>query len=203
MKKINNYSKFDYSFKPEYLIIDTYNDRYDDIDSYVLDFKAFLEDNDYKIVGEGTDMAGLTGYSTLTFWDWYYEELNREEEDFWDSFRLAIKDEPLYTRSVITGSCGTWMGDREIVPTLVDNLYDAVIKCLKDCDYYNLTIKDNVLYVQGTHHDGTNYFEIRLVNSDNYDKINYWDDDEDGDITTFFENKNNFIEFYWDFFGLA
>lgn len=202
MKSINNYSKFDYSFNPEYLLIDTY-DRYDDIDCYLEDFELFCEDNGYEIEGEGNEMVGLYLGGKIRFWDWFYEELNREDEDFWDTFRLAIKDEPLYTRSVITGSCGTWMSNIKIVPTLVDNLYDAVMKCLKDCDYYKLTIKDNVLYVQGTHHDGTNCFEIRLVNSDNYDKINYWNDEEDGDIEKFFEDKNNFNEFYWDFFGLA
>ena len=129
--------------------------------------------------------------------------MNDEDNDFWEGFRLAIKNEPLYTRSVITGNLGLWNGRKTIVPTLVDNLYDAVMKCLTDCELYKLTIKDNVLYVEGSHHDGNNSFEIRLVNSDNYDKLNYWDDEEDGDIEKFFEDKNNFNQFYWDFFGLA
>lgn len=202
MKTINDYLKFDYSLNNEYLLIDTY-DRDDDINCYLEDFKEFCEDNDYVIVGKNTEMEGLYLGGKITFWDWYYKETSMEDEEFWYSFRKAIKNEPLCTRSVITGSCGLWDGNRTIVPTLVDNLYDAVIKCLKDCEYYKLTIKDNVLYVQGSHHDGTNCFEIRLVNSENYDKINYWDDKEDGDIEKFFEDKNNFNEFYWDFFGLA
>lgn len=200
MKKIADYSKFNYTINPEYLLIDTYNRHEDD---YVEYFKEYCEVNDYTIKGEGTDMEGLYLGGKVTFWDWFYETTAEEDEEFWDSFRKAIKKEPLYTRCVILGTCGTWMGNRQIVPTLVDNLYDAVMKCLKDCDYYKLSMKDNVLHVKGTHHDGTNTFEIRLVNSDNYDKINYWDDEKDGDIEKFFENKNNFNEFYWDFFGLA
>lgn len=200
MKKIADYSKFDYSFNPEYLLIDTYNR---DADDYVEYFKEYCEDNDYTIKGEGTDMKGFYLGGKVTFWDWFYETTADEDEEFWDGFRKAIKKEPLNTRCVILGTCGTWMGNRTIVPTLVDNLYDAVIKCLTDCDYYKLTIKDNVLHVEGTHHDGTNSFDIRLVNSDNYDKINYWDNEKDGDIEKFFEDKNNFNEFYWDFFGLA
>lgn len=200
MKKITDYSKFDYNFNSEYNLIDTY-DR--DADDYVHDFKDYLEINDYVIKGEGTDMEGLYLGGKLTFWDWFNEETDMEDREFWDGFRNAIKNESLYTRSVITGYCGTWMGNREIVPTLVDNLYNAVMKCLKDCEYYKLSMKDNVLYVQGSHHDGTNYFEIRLVDSDNYDKLNYWNYKKDGDIKKFFEDKNNFNEFYWDFFGLA
>ena len=200
MKTIADYSKFDYSFNPEYLLIDTYNR---DTDDYVEYFKDYCEDNNYTIKGEGTDMEGLYHGGKVTFWDWFYETTADEDKEFWYNFKKAIDKEPLYTRCVILGTCGTWMGNRSIVPTLVDNLYDAVIKCLKDCDYYKLSMKDNVLHVEGTHHDGTNSFEIRLVNSDNYDKINYWNDEKDGDIEKFFEDKNNFNEFYWDFFGLA
>lgn len=200
MKSIKDYLKFDYSINKEYLLIDTYNR---DADDYVEDFEEYCLDNEFVIEGEGTDMEGLYLGGKITFWDWYYRTINEEDNDFWYDFKTAIKNEPLYTRCVITGNLGLWNGKRTIVPTLIDNLYDAVMKCLKDCEFYKLTIKDNVLYVEGSHYDGNNSFEIRLVNSDNYDKINYWDDEEDGDITTFFENKNNFNEFYWDLFGLA
>lgn len=196
-----NYSKFDYSINKEYTLIDTYNRNADD---YVEDFEIYCKDNEYIIRGEGTEMVGLYLGGKITFWDWYYQTLNYEDNDFWDGFRLAIKNEPLYTRCVIVGNLGLWNGRKTIIPTLVDNLYDAVMKCLTDCEYYSLIIKNNVLYVKGSHHDGTNSFEIRLVNSDNYDKLNYWDDDDDdGDIEKFFEDKNNFNQFYWDFFGLA
>ena len=200
MKSIKDYTKFDYSVNPEYVLIDTYNR---DADEYVEDFKEYCEVNDYTIVGKDTEMEGLYLGGKITFWDWYYHILEYEDSDFWYTFKNAIKNEPLYTRCVITGNLGLWTGRHGIYPTLVDDLYKAVMKCLKDCEMYKLTIKDNVLYVEGSHHDGTNCFEIRLVNSDNYDKINYWDDEEDGDIEKFFEDKNNFNEFYWDFFGLA
>lgn len=196
MKTIADYLKFD----GEYILIDTYNR---DADDYVEDFEEYCLDNEFVIEGEGTDMEGLYLGGKVTFWDWYYRTMNEEDNDFWDGFRLAIKNEPLFTRCVITGNLGLWNGRKTIVPTLVDNLYDAVIKCLTDCELYKLTIKDNVLYVEGSHHDGRNSFEIRLVNSDNYDKLNYWDDEEDGDIEKFFDDEKNFNEFYWDFFGLA
>ena len=196
MKILADYLKFD----GECVLIDTY-DR--DADDYVEDFEEFCNENEFTIKGEGTDMEGLYLGGKVTFWDWYFQTTNEEDNDFWEGFRLAIKNEPLYTRCVITGNLGLWNGRKTIVPTLVDNLYDAVMKCLTDCELYKLTIKDNVLYVKGSHHDGNNSFEIRLVNSDNYDKLNYWDDEEDGDIEKFFEDKNNFNEFYWDFFGLA
>ena len=200
MKTIADYTKFDYSCTDSFTLIDTFNRNAED---YVEDFEIYCEDNEYVIRGEGTDMEGLYLGGKITFWDWYYRTMNDEDNDFWEDFRLAIKNEPLFTRCVITGNLGLWNGRKTIVPTLVDNLYDAVMKCLTDCELYKLTIKDNVLYVEGSHHDGNNSFEIRLVNSDNYDKLNYWDDEEDGDIEKFFDDEKNFNEFYWDFFGLA
>ena len=204
MKQIKDYTKFDYKINNEYVLINTYNKFDSDVIEYYLeDFKAYCEDNGFEIVGEGTDIVGNYFGGKIKFWDWYYDVTNREDEDFWDGFRIAIKNEPYYTRCVVTGINGGWMGNREIVPTLVDDLYKAVMKCLKDCEYYKLTMKDNVLYVEGTHHDGSNAYEIRLIDSDNYDKLNYWDDEEDGDMEEFFKDGNNFNEFYWDFFGLA
>lgn len=83
------------------------------------------------------------------------------------------------------------------------NLLCAVSKCLKDAYDVVLKVKDNVLYVENHHHDGTNYFEIRLVNADNYDKLLYWDDNTDGDLGDFVNNPNNFNTIYWNYFGLA
>ena len=184
----------------EITLIDTYNR---DTTDYIEDFKQYCLDNKFVIEGEGTDMEGLYLGGKVTFWDWYNQVTQEEDDDFWYSFRKAIKKEPLYTRCVITGNLGLWNGRKTIVPTLVDNLYNAVSECLKDAYDVVLKVKDNVLYVENHHHDGTNCFEIRLVNADNYDKLLYWDDEEDGDIEKFFEDKNNFNEFYWDFFGLA
>lgn len=200
MKTMADYTKFDYSVMKEYTLIDTFNR---DADDYVEDFEEYCLDNEYVIEGDGTDMEGLYLGGKVTFWDWYYSTTEYEDDDFWNSFKNAIEKEPLYTRCVITGNLGLWNGRKTIVPTLVDNLYDAVMKCLTDCMHYSLVIKNNVLYVRGSHHDGTNSFEIRLVNSDNYDKLNYWNDEEDGDIEKFFDDEKNFNQFYWDFFGLA
>lgn len=184
----------------EITLIDTYNR---DTTDYIEDFKQYCEDNEYVIRGEGTDMEGLYLGGRITFYDWYNQVIQEEDDDFWNSFRKAINAETTYTRCLITGAIGRWDGSRKLGINLCDNLWDAVSKCLKDAYDVVLKVKDNVLYVENHHHDGTNYFEIRLVNADNYDKLLYWDDNTDGDLDDFVNNPNNFNIIYWNYFGLA
>lgn len=201
MKMMSDYTKFDFSNNTKYTLIDTFNRNCED---YFQDFKEWAEDiNGYEIEGEEENMVAYFRGGKVTFWNWYYDTLNMEDSDFWEGFRIAIKNEPLYTRCVITGDLGLWTGRHSIYPTLCEDLYSAVMKCLTDAQDCILTIENNVLNVECLHHDGRNYFQIRLVSADNYDKLNYWNDDEDGDMEDYFKDEKNFMEFYWDFFGLA
>lgn len=184
----------------EITLIDTYNR---DTTDYFEDFKEYCLDNEYVIRGTGTNMEGLYLGGKITFYDWYNQVIQEEDDDFWYSFRNAINAETLYTRCLVTGVVGRWNGPHKLGINLCNNLWDAVSKCTNDAYDVVLKVKDNVLYVENYHHDGTNYYEIRLVNSHNYDKLLYWDDNIDGNLDDFINNPNNFNTIYWNFFGLA
>lgn len=190
--------------KNNIVLIDTYNREEKD---YYEMFKDFFydvtndEDTDivkYTIEGEGDEMVAIgNDGSKYNFMDWYYKQCEIEDEDFWYGFRSAQKDRTL--DCVVTGSLGLWDGKHKIYPTCGE-LMEMINKCLKDAYDYVLKIENNVLYVENHHHDGTNYYEIRLVNGENYDKIVYWDDDEDGDFAEFMKNPANFEDFYYEYF---
>ena len=185
-------------------LIDTYN-RNEIAKDYLDDFVQYCNDKNYVIEGEETDMVGLYLGGKVTFWDWFNNLFSDEEQDFWYDFKTAIEKEPNYTRCLITGFVRRWDGYHMLGINLCEDLYSAVSKCV-DGDYEcTIYIDKNVLHVLSYGHDGNSHYEIRLVNSDTYDKLNYepWDKDADGDFEDFLNNPDNFNTFYWNYFGLA
>ncbi len=179
-------------------LIDTYNRNPKD---YIEDFKLWCEDCGYSYTGEDEDdlVAKDDWGISIKFMAWYYDNCQIEEQDFWDNLKDAMENRCL--DCVVTGQLGLWDGRKSIVPVCME-LMDAIYKCLKDAEYYAISIENNVMVITNCHHDGTNKFEIRLVNGENYDKLVYWDDDEDGDIDEFFKDENNFEQFYFEYFGI-
>lgn len=177
-------------------LIDTYNRKASD---YIEEFKLWCEDNGYTYSGEDEDdLVTKDDWGIkIKFMSWFYDTCQVEEQDFWDGFRSAQKDRTL--DCVVTGSLGLWDGKHKIYPTCGE-LMEMIDKCLKDAYDYVLKIENNVLYIENHHHDGTNYYEIRLVNGETYDKIVYWDDEEDGDFAEFMKNPANFEDFYYEYF---
>lgn len=65
---------------------------------------------------------------------------------------------------VITGRLGLWNGSPEIVPTVCKTMVDAIYKCVNTCDEFRISQHASAIIVEGFHHDGTNRFEIHVLN---------------------------------------
>lgn len=65
---------------------------------------------------------------------------------------------------VVCGTVGTWQGDRAICAKRFDNLKDAIYACVKPCDEVVISQRASNILVDGCHHDGTNHFEIHVLN---------------------------------------
>ena len=65
---------------------------------------------------------------------------------------------------VVCGTVGTWQGDRAICAKRFDNLTDAIYACVNPCDEVVISQRASNIIVDGYHHDGTNYFEIHVLN---------------------------------------
>lgn len=82
-------------------------------------------------------------------------------EDFMEGLRYSsIAQRPC----VITGRLGLWNGYTEIAPTVCKTMVDAIYKCVNKCDECCILQHASTIIVMGFHHDGTNRFEIHVLN---------------------------------------
>jgi len=98
-----------------------------------------------------------------------WEDAKRELEDFFSDNKTYI----------IYGNVGRWNGNFKAGHIFTD-FEDAFYKAIKDCDYWEFTDDNGHLLLKCSHHDGTNYFEIREVTergAEYFDRWNYnWSD---------------------------
>lgn len=140
--------------KQELVLLDTYNTEYLDYELY----KEWCELNEVEPKEEGSE----------DYWDWHYRELKCEVDDFFTNFKYSNYQQPC----VITGSVGRRNGTFEIEQARCESLSDAISKCWGRCDDIIVRKRYSVINVEALYHDGTNYFEIRLLSGLGEDR---WD----------------------------
>ena len=97
--------------------------------------------------------------------DDFYSYVNNMHEMEWEDFQTNIEySEVCYNNFwSITGSLGLWYGRKE-VSCVVEGLNEAIMTCIGRCDgYLRVAKKHSVVYVSFSHHDGTNYYELRAL----------------------------------------
>ena len=80
---------------------------------------------------------------------------------------------------ILQGYCGTWRGRAK--GGFVFNSFKELSRAWEDCGYIEIYDENGHLYVKCSHHDGTNLYEIRLLNEKGYDYYanhKWYDDDE-------------------------
>ena len=97
------------------------------------------------------------------FIEWVYGEyLNSEWIDLLDNIKHYSK----YGNSpcVIMGSLGLWNGRHNIYTTKCDDLVSAINKCVGSAQNVVIRLNNGYIEVNAMHHDGTNCFEIHILN---------------------------------------
>ena len=92
--------------------------------------------------------------------DYIYDTLRLE----WDDMIYNIEHSKYESECAVIGKLGLWFGNRDIEPVRESCLSDAIRNCVGKCDYAIIKIVDGHIEVKGIHHDGTNDFEIHLLN---------------------------------------
>ena len=105
--------------------------------------------------------------------DWY-DDIYRELENFFDN----------YDKLLLFGSVGRWTG-RHSGWQVFSSFGDLMTWALKDCDYLKIYEDNGHFYIDCSHHDGSNSFEVRILNergAEYYDNWNYsWNDKRDNE----------------------
>ena len=86
------------------------------------------------------------------------------DEEWFSLLYDRLEFNPYNTDCVILGTLGLWNGKKQIVPTREKTLMEAIKNCCRDCDYNRIDIVDGHIEVTSAHHDGTNVYEIHVLN---------------------------------------
>lgn len=174
-------------------IISTFSYNYP-MEDYFEDFKNYCKDNGYEVQGEEENMIGVYMGGCISFYDYFQESIQTDIENFWD----GLKHTKNKIKCVVTGTIGLWDGTRTIQPKCFENLYKAINTCATNAYDIVVSVENNVISVNAYHHDGTNRFEIYLLNDDDFDCVFNWEEETDGDIMDYI--INNKMEVYYDYF---
>lgn len=124
----------------------------------------------------------LERYPDDTDWkpdsDDIWNELNLMDEIFWDDFKMNFKDFFNENTFILQGNTGRWNG--RFKTGFVFDSFEGMFKAWSDCDYVELYDENGHLYIQCSHHDGTNLYEIRKLTDKGYDyysRHKWYDDD--------------------------
>lgn len=103
--------------------------------------------------------------------DMLIEERYHLEEIYWDDFSYELKR--FFDKSnawLLTGSIGRWDGNYR--GGYIFNTFEEFCKCLEDCAYIEITDNKGHLEVKCSHHDGTNFYEVKRVSDFGYEWYN-------------------------------
>ena len=95
------------------------------------------------------------------FMDW---ESTQKGYDF-DDLITNLNYSPIKNKTcAIVGSVGTWRGKFEIEPYFCKDIETAIYKCVEGCEIRSIIRKGNHIEVNVYHHDGSNSFNIFVLN---------------------------------------
>ena len=119
-----------------------------DVDMYYAAAKEFL-------IEEGLDEDDITD-------DVIWDEVGDEEARAWDEavkYGLIpfLKGKTVLMTGAVQRWDGTYAGGR------IGAFEDLFYALTEDCDYVRITDEDGRLYIEATHHDGTDSMEVRIL----------------------------------------
>lgn len=74
---------------------------------------------------------------------------------------------------MLRGECGRWDGSYGAGYVFTD-FDDMFYKATESCDYIKIWDENGHFYLQCSHHDGTNFYEIKRITDRAYDIIDNW-----------------------------
>lgn len=117
-----------------------------------------------------------------------WDAISEEEDEMYSNAKWELKS--IFgdnEKVIVCGSCGTWRGKFDAM-NIFDNIEKALYACVKDCDYIKIEVEGRKVKVKSSHHDGTNYFEIKKVTDKGkrlYDNWNYQDSPCNNDLSEY------------------
>ena len=109
------------------------------------------------------------------------DEVDTQSEWNWDDFKVEFGRFLGDSNNgfLLVGTCGLWNGTYD--GGCYVNKFDDLYKFWEGCDYIKVYDEGGHLYVKASHHDGTNYAELKELTckGNSYADNHYWDSDRD------------------------
>lgn len=99
---------------------------------------------------------------------WRYEEDERD----WDDVKYELNKFFKGKTVGFFGKVGRWNGTRK--GGYIGEFWDSFYEAMKDCDYFKIYDENGHMYLTCSHHDGTNHFEIKIVNDKGKQYVENW-----------------------------
>lgn len=105
-----------------------------------------------------------------------YNQLYFQDEINYEDFESDFADFIYNNRYILQGSVGTWLGKRD--GGFIFDSFSELSNAWEGCDNLEVYDENGHLYISCSHHDGDNFYEIRMLNSkgDSYYANHYLDD---------------------------
>ena len=100
-----------------------------------------------------------------------WDEMHCLEEEYWDDFSYELKH--FFEKSnawLLTGSIGRWDGNCR--GGYIFNTFEEFCRCFEGCNYIEITDDEGHLKIKCSHHDGTNFYEVKCVSGFVYEWYN-------------------------------
>lgn len=91
------------------------------------------------------------------------KEMSFKDQLIWDDVKGCLEDFLKDRVCIVKGTSGLWYG--RVEGGAVIRSFSELSPAWSDCTYIRFTDVDSHFYIQCSHHDGTNYFELRELNA--------------------------------------
>lgn len=95
-----------------------------------------------------------------------WEQVANNEQWSWEDESTVMKDFFASDYFLLQGSVGTWQG-RKAAGGIISS-FDELSRVWEDCDYLHIYDEGGHFYIECSHHDGTNYFEVKRLTDHGY-----------------------------------
>lgn len=100
--------------------------------------------------------------------EWRYRQTEWDWECVQDYLEEFFKGKTV----VFFGEVGLWHGTYKVGD--IGDFWTLYYKAIQDCEYIKLWDENGHMYLTCSHHDGTNHFEIKVLNDDAEDYYDRW-----------------------------
>ncbi len=120
-------------------------------------FEEYSEENNWKSIEDIPDEE-------------VFKEMSFEEDISWESEKEVLSDFFEKDYFIVYGSFGAWNGRRPAGKIISG--FNQLSDAWQNCDYINIYDENGHFYIKCSHHDGTNFYEVKRLTSKGLDYLN-------------------------------